>query len=248
MVEPQAPAARCGGTASPKWRRGFDNQRIADLGDGRFINPVLAGNWPDPAILKDGKDYYLTSSSFDSYPGLLIWHSRDLVNWRPLACALTTQYRLGVGAQSAQGRRAIPAVHPREKSQQNDIYVCWSNAHRRAVERTRRHWACTGISTLVSQSARTIRVGCFFRVAIGCGLSDDASVDIGAVEHVYDPWRYPQDWIVEGFSPEGPEDSPHRALVLPAHRRRRYGRAAHGTYGDRCSLIVAAWAMGTSSA
>ena len=39
-------------------------------------------------ILKDGEDYYLTFSSFESYPGLLIWHSRDLVNWTPLTTAL----------------------------------------------------------------------------------------------------------------------------------------------------------------
>lgn len=56
--------------SAPRWKRGLDNQRIADLGDGTFLNPVLAGDRPDPAILKDGKDYYLTFSSFESYPGL----------------------------------------------------------------------------------------------------------------------------------------------------------------------------------
>ena len=81
-----APAA----AADPAvWRRGFDNQRIPDLGDGRFLNPLMAGDHPDPTILKDGADYYMTFSTFDSYPGLVIWHSRDLVNWRPLTAALT---------------------------------------------------------------------------------------------------------------------------------------------------------------
>ena len=69
-------------------RRGFDNQRIPDLGDGTFLNPVISGDRPDPAILKDGEDYYVTFSTFDAYPGLTIWHSRDLVNWRPLQPAL----------------------------------------------------------------------------------------------------------------------------------------------------------------
>ena len=50
------------------WRRGFDNQRIADLGNGMFRNPVLSGDRPDPAILKDGEDYYLTFSSFEGRP------------------------------------------------------------------------------------------------------------------------------------------------------------------------------------
>ena len=48
------------------WRRGFDGQRIADLGDGRFLNPLIGGDRPDPAILKDGADCYRTFSSFHS--------------------------------------------------------------------------------------------------------------------------------------------------------------------------------------
>ena len=71
------------------WGKGFEGQRKADLGDGRFLNPVFAGDHPDPTILRDGDDYYLTFSSFDAYPGLVIWHSRDLVNWRPVTAALT---------------------------------------------------------------------------------------------------------------------------------------------------------------
>src|SRR3546814_17473779 len=70
------------------WARGLDGQRKADLGDGRFLNPVMAGDHPDPSILKDGRDYYMTFSTFDSYPGIVIWHSRDLVNWRPVGPAL----------------------------------------------------------------------------------------------------------------------------------------------------------------
>ena len=79
----------CTEKAALDWQRGFDNQRVADLGDGRFLNPLIAGDHPDPAILKDGADYYMTFSTFDSYPGLIIWHSRDLINWRPIGPALT---------------------------------------------------------------------------------------------------------------------------------------------------------------
>src|SRR6516165_3371437 len=66
-------------TPSPRWARGFKGQRKAYLGDGTFLNPILAGDHPDPSILKDGEDYFLTCSSFDSYPGLVIRKSRDLV-------------------------------------------------------------------------------------------------------------------------------------------------------------------------
>ena len=99
-LAPAAAAAaepgRCVKTFAEDWKRGFDGQRVADLGDGRFLNPLIAGDHPDPAILKDGADYYMTFSSFDSYPGLTIWHSRDLVNWQPRKAALTeTSARFG---------------------------------------------------------------------------------------------------------------------------------------------------------
>lgn len=55
---------------------------------GEYLNPVLLGDYPDPSLLRDGDDYYLTHSSFENYPGLLIWHSNDLVNWTPLTRAL----------------------------------------------------------------------------------------------------------------------------------------------------------------
>ena len=42
-------------TATPAWKRGIEHQRQADLGDGTFLNPVLAGDRPDPSVLKDGE-------------------------------------------------------------------------------------------------------------------------------------------------------------------------------------------------
>jgi xylan 1,4-beta-xylosidase len=77
LLLPGAALAGPGTSATPTpkpldWRRGFDNQRVADLGNGTFLNPLLSGDHPDPAILRDGNDYYMTFSSFDSYPGLTI--------------------------------------------------------------------------------------------------------------------------------------------------------------------------------
>src|SRR5204863_5063921 len=70
------------------WPRGIEGQRKADRGDGTFLNPIMAGDHPDPSILKDGDDYYMTFSLFDAYPGLVIWHSRDLIKWQPIGPAL----------------------------------------------------------------------------------------------------------------------------------------------------------------
>lgn len=49
-----------------------------------FANPVLAGHHPDPSVCRVGDDYYLVTSSFAYYPGIPVFHSRDLVNWAPL--------------------------------------------------------------------------------------------------------------------------------------------------------------------
>jgi xylan 1,4-beta-xylosidase len=47
-------------------------------------NPILKGFNPDPSILRVGEDYYITTSTFEWYPGVQIHHSRDLKNWRLL--------------------------------------------------------------------------------------------------------------------------------------------------------------------
>ncbi len=75
--------------AGPAWGHGVEGQRKADRGDGTYLNPIVAGDHPDPTILKDGSDYYMTFSSFVSYPALIIWHSTDLVNWTPIGPALS---------------------------------------------------------------------------------------------------------------------------------------------------------------
>ena len=83
-----ASAAPQAATRGPRFGGGIEGQRKADLGDGTYRNPIVPGDHPDPTILKDGADYYMTFSSFQSYPGAVIWHSTDLVNWAPIAAAL----------------------------------------------------------------------------------------------------------------------------------------------------------------
>lgn len=46
-----------------------------------FTNPILSGAYPDPSICKVGDDYYLSNSSFEFFPGVPVWHSKDLVHW-----------------------------------------------------------------------------------------------------------------------------------------------------------------------
>lgn len=50
----------------------------------KFTNPLLAGFYPDPSITKVGSDYYLVNSTFSYFPGIPIFHSKDLKNWKQI--------------------------------------------------------------------------------------------------------------------------------------------------------------------
>jgi beta-xylosidase len=186
------------------WVRGTEGQRRGDLGDGRFLNPVFSGDHPDPAILKDGPDYYVTFSSFDAYPGLLIWRSRDLVNWTPIAPALRTpigsvwasdlikhdgRFYLYIPARTPQ-RRSIYVIHAER------IEGPWSEPVDLDLPRHIDPGHAVG-----EDGRRYLFLSGGDRVRLAAdGLSTD-----GAVEHVYDPWKYPETWTVEAFAPEGPK-------------------------------------------
>jgi len=46
-----------------------------------FSNPILAGFYPDPSICRVGSDYYLVNSTFSYFPGIPVFHSKDLTDW-----------------------------------------------------------------------------------------------------------------------------------------------------------------------
>lgn len=53
-----------------------------------YANPVLGGFHPDPSVCRVGDDYYLACSSFEYFPGVPLFHSRDLVHWRQIGNVL----------------------------------------------------------------------------------------------------------------------------------------------------------------
>ena len=66
-----------------------------------ITNPILRGFNPDPSIIRVGEDYYIATSTFEWFPGVQIYHSRDLKNWRLLTRPLDRVSQLdlrGVGA------------------------------------------------------------------------------------------------------------------------------------------------------
>lgn len=61
-----------------------------------YSNPVIPGFYPDPSICRVGNDYFLATSSFNYFPGIPFFHSRDLVNWRQIGHALTRSSQFDV--------------------------------------------------------------------------------------------------------------------------------------------------------
>jgi beta-xylosidase len=59
-------------------------------------NPILSGFNPDPSLVRVGEDYYLTTSTFEYFPGLPIYHSKDLVTWALIGHALTRPSQLNL--------------------------------------------------------------------------------------------------------------------------------------------------------
>ncbi len=63
-------------------------QEQVGVGPGEYRNPILSGYYPDPSITRVGEDYYLVTSSFTHFPGLPVFHSRDLVTWKQIGNAI----------------------------------------------------------------------------------------------------------------------------------------------------------------
>jgi xylan 1,4-beta-xylosidase len=69
-----------------------------------YTNPVIPGFYPDPSLCKVGDDFYLVNSSFQYFPGVPIFHSRDLIHWEQIGYCLTRESQLDLkGCGSSMG-------------------------------------------------------------------------------------------------------------------------------------------------
>ncbi len=79
-----------------------------------YHNPVIPGFYPDPSVCRVGEDFYLVNSSFEYFPGVPIWHSRDLIHWRQLGHVLTRRSQLELaGVRCSDGIYAPTLRHHR---------------------------------------------------------------------------------------------------------------------------------------
>lgn len=76
----------------------------------KYKNPIIPGFHPDPSICRVGEDYYLVTSSFEYFPGVPLFHSRDLMNWRQIGHCLTRKSQLDLTKARASGGIFAPTI------------------------------------------------------------------------------------------------------------------------------------------
>ncbi|MUG64513.1 family 43 glycosylhydrolase [Paenibacillus campinasensis] len=171
--------------------------------ENKLYAPIIGGNYADPSIIRVGEDYYMTHSSYKLTPGLIIWHSRDLLHWTKVGAALT-RYGGDVWAPDF-------AVH-------NGRYYIYYPAGGTNWVVTAEHpagpWSepvnlgIKGIDpghTVGPDGKRYLHMSGGYIVE----LSDDGLSVAGEAREIYEGWRYPEDWVVEGYSLEGPKVTYH---------------------------------------
>ncbi len=170
-----------------------------EKGNGYYINPIFAGDYPDPSLLRDGSDYYIVHSSFEYYPGLLIWRSKDLINWTPVTNALHKYVGSVWAPDFAKYRNKyyiyFPANNTNYVVTADSIDGPWSDPIDLKVGNIDPgHFTDT-------EGKRYLYFGDGGYVP----LSDDGLSVVGELKHTYDGWPIPREWTIECFCLEGPK-------------------------------------------
>ena len=157
-----------------------------------FPRLLLGGDYPDPSIIREGKDFYMTNSSFNYAPGLLVWHSTDLVNWTPIARALHaldgSVYAPDLVKYKGRYYIYYPAAGANYVVYADNIRGPWSQPVKLDL---------TGIDPghVVGEDGKR-----YLYVDKGAiaPLSDDGLKVTGPKKTVYEGWQFPKDWKTEG--------------------------------------------------
>lgn len=168
-----------------------------------FKNPVLNGDYPDPAVCRVGEDFYLTASTGHQYPGLTIYHSKNLIDWEFL-CNPLKNFSGDVWAPDI--------VFYNGKFY---IYFCASGSN----------WGIysenidSGWSEAVDLKVGKIDPGhcvdedgnryLFLSGGFIVPLSEDGLSVTAPMQQVMYPQMIPDEWDVEGFFPESPKITKH---------------------------------------
>lgn len=161
---------------------------------------IFPGDYPDPSILRDGKDFYMTHSSFTYFPALLVWHSTDLLHWEPVARAVE------------EGDYSIYAPDLCKVNGKFYIYYPTSRGENYVVtaDRPEGPWSkpvkldVGGIDpghVVAEDGQRYLYTNNGFVTP----LTADGLAGAGRPRKVYDGWQYPAEWETEGMWLESPK-------------------------------------------
>lgn len=89
---------------------GRDTLFTAPVPAGHYQNPILAGFYPDPSICRAGDDYYLINSTFAYFPGIPIFHSRDLTHWTQIGHVISRPTQLNYDGLGVTRGLFAPAI------------------------------------------------------------------------------------------------------------------------------------------
>ena len=160
---------------------------------------LMPGDYPDPSVLKDGDDYYMTHSAFNYLPGFLIWHSRDLLHWEPV-CRADGAWTGSAWAPDLQKvgdtyYLYYPANGTNWVVTAKDIHGPWSEPIDLKIR---------GIDPGLIVTPEGKRY-LFTSGGLVTPLTDDGLASAGETEHVYEGWEYPQEWDTECMCLESPK-------------------------------------------
>ena len=160
---------------------------------------LMPGDYPDPSVLKDGDDYYMTHSAFNYLPGFLIWHSRDLLHWEPV-CRVDGAWTGSAWAPDLQKvgdtyYLYYPAGGTNWVVTAKDIHGPWSEPIDLKIR---------GIDPGLIVTPEGKRY-LFTSGGLVTPLTDDGLASAGETEKVYEGWEYPQEWDTECMCLESPK-------------------------------------------
>lgn len=172
---------------------------ISSIEAQEFPKVIFPGDYPDPTILRDGKDFYMTHSSFSYSPGFLIWHSQDLVNWEPVCRVKGAGLAPDLVKYGDTYYLYFPWGPTNYVTWSKDIKGPWS-------EPVDLHVKGIDPGHIVDREGNR-----FLHLSEGTAvpLAKDGLSVIGDPITVYNGWQYPANWDVECFCLESPKLTYH---------------------------------------
>ena len=76
----------------------------------KYNNPVIKGFYPDPSVCKVKDTYYLVCSSFQYFPGVPLFESKDLINWNQIGHCLTRKSQVQLDKINSSGGVFAPTI------------------------------------------------------------------------------------------------------------------------------------------